>query len=104
MREPTSSSEAWELMEPERPASGTEALSVNISSNSNSDINRTAGGEHEHEHEPPDDAVSIEDVPPNGGYGWVCTASVFLINAHTWGLNSVSFVCPEHGFIYAALS
>ncbi|EMD01205.1 hypothetical protein BAUCODRAFT_29653 [Baudoinia panamericana UAMH 10762] len=26
--------------------------------------------------------------PPNGGYGWVCTACCGLINAHTWGLNS----------------
>jgi hypothetical protein len=31
-----------------------------------------------------------EDVPPDGGYGWVCTACLFLINAHTWGVNSVS--------------
>jgi hypothetical protein len=30
------------------------------------------------------------DVPPDGGYGWVCTACCFLINAHTWGVNSVS--------------
>lgn len=29
------------------------------------------------------------DVPPNGGYGWVCCAATFWINAHTWGLNSV---------------
>jgi hypothetical protein len=29
------------------------------------------------------------DVPPDGGYGWVCVACVFLINAHTWGVNSV---------------
>lgn len=29
-------------------------------------------------------------VPPNGGYGWVCVACVFLVNAHTWGLNFVS--------------
>ena len=29
------------------------------------------------------------DVPPNGGYGWICVACVFLINAHTWGINSV---------------
>ena len=37
-----------------------------------------------------------EDVPPDGGYGWVCCACVFLINAHTWGVNSVrhlSFPC-----------
>jgi len=32
----------------------------------------------------------IEDVPPDGGYGWVCTGCNFFINAHTWGLNSVS--------------
>ncbi|KKK18844.1 hypothetical protein P175DRAFT_0535272 [Aspergillus ochraceoroseus IBT 24754] len=31
---------------------------------------------------------SAEDVPPDGGYGWVCIASVFWINAHTWGINS----------------
>ncbi|KAL1857276.1 hypothetical protein Plec18167_004754 [Paecilomyces lecythidis] len=29
-----------------------------------------------------------EDVPPDGGYGWVCVACVFWINAHTWGVNS----------------
>ena len=29
------------------------------------------------------------DAPPDGGYGWVCVACVFLINGHTWGLNSV---------------
>ncbi|KAF1974946.1 MFS general substrate transporter [Bimuria novae-zelandiae CBS 107.79] len=29
-----------------------------------------------------------EDVPPNGGYGWVCVACIATINAHTWGLNS----------------
>ncbi|KAJ5280977.1 hypothetical protein N7478_006349 [Penicillium angulare] len=28
------------------------------------------------------------DVPPDGGYGWVCIACVFWINAHTWGINS----------------
>ena len=39
---------------------------------------------------PPPDAVAAEDVPPNGGYGWVCTGCVFMINAHSWGLNSVS--------------
>ncbi len=33
--------------------------------------------------------VQPVDVPPNGGYGWVCVACSALINAHTWGLNSV---------------
>lgn len=28
-------------------------------------------------------------APPDGGYGWVCVACVFWINAHTWGINSV---------------
>jgi MFS family permease len=31
---------------------------------------------------------SIVDVPPNGGYGWVCVTACATINAHTWGLNS----------------
>lgn len=33
-----------------------------------------------------------EEVKPpeiDGGYGWVCVVAVFLINAHTWGINSV---------------
>lgn len=30
------------------------------------------------------------DEPPDGGYGWVCVLCVFLINGHTWGINSVS--------------
>ena len=29
------------------------------------------------------------DSPPDGGYGWVCVGCVALVNAHTWGLNSV---------------
>lgn len=36
------------------------------------------------------------DVPPNGGYGWVCVACCFLINAHTWGLNSSYSVFLAH--------
>ena len=30
-----------------------------------------------------------KDEPPDGGYGWVCVACCALINAHTWGINSV---------------
>ncbi|KAK5097086.1 hypothetical protein LTS08_007106 [Lithohypha guttulata] len=40
--------------------------------------------------------VSQVDVPPNGGYGWVCTACVFLINAHTWGVNSAWGIFLSH--------
>lgn len=29
------------------------------------------------------------DVPPDGGYGWVCVACNFWINAHIWGVNGV---------------
>lgn len=29
-----------------------------------------------------------DDVPPDGGYGWVCVACNFFINGHTWGVNS----------------
>ncbi|KAH0592204.1 hypothetical protein MHUMG1_10060 [Metarhizium humberi] len=32
--------------------------------------------------------ATAEPVPPNGGYAWVCTFAVFLINANTWGINS----------------
>ncbi|KAL2211498.1 MFS general substrate transporter [Sarocladium strictum] len=34
--------------------------------------------------------------PPNGGYGWVCTACVSIINGHTWGLNSSYGVFLAH--------
>ncbi|KJZ76176.1 hypothetical protein HIM_04632 [Hirsutella minnesotensis 3608] len=34
--------------------------------------------------------------PPDGGYGWVCTACVATINAHTWGLNSSYGVFLAH--------
>ncbi|KAJ5929429.1 hypothetical protein N7454_006379 [Penicillium verhagenii] len=38
-------------------------------------------------HPDPDEKFK-HDVPPDGGYGWVCVACVFWINAHTWGINS----------------
>jgi hypothetical protein len=29
-------------------------------------------------------------LPPDGGYGWVCTACTFTINCFSWGMVSVS--------------
>lgn len=37
-----------------------------------------------------------EDVPPDGGYGWVCSVSLLFINAHTWGVNSVRELSASH--------
>ncbi|THC92539.1 hypothetical protein EYZ11_007992 [Aspergillus tanneri] len=43
--------------------------------------------------QPPNSGTNLEakyqqDALPDGGYGWVCVACVFWINAHTWGINS----------------
>jgi len=35
-------------------------------------------------------------TPPEGGYGWINVLTVFLINAHTWGLNSSYSVFLAH--------
>ncbi|KAH6673900.1 major facilitator superfamily domain-containing protein [Verticillium dahliae] len=40
--------------------------------------------------------TSIEPVPLNGGYAWVCTLCVFLVNSHTWGINSSWAVIMAH--------
>ncbi|KAH7403541.1 MFS transporter-like protein [Cadophora sp. MPI-SDFR-AT-0126] len=37
-----------------------------------------------------------DDVPPDGGYGWVVVICVSLINAHTWGINSSYGVFLAH--------
>jgi hypothetical protein len=44
----------------------------------------SAGEEQLREHIPAD------DVPPNGGYGWICVACTFGIMSQSWGLNAVS--------------
>ncbi|KXJ92559.1 major facilitator superfamily domain-containing protein [Microdochium bolleyi] len=38
----------------------------------------------------------IEDIPPDGGYGWIVTFCVFMANAHTWGINASWGVLLNH--------
>ena len=40
---------------------------------------------------------SSTDIPPDGGYGWVCVACGTIVNACTWGVNSVCSPVPETG-------
>jgi hypothetical protein len=37
----------------------------------------------------PEQAQPPAPIEIDGGYGWICVVCVFLINAHTWGINSV---------------
>lgn len=48
-----------------------------------------AGADTEHSQDRLHSAEEEGGVPPDGGYGWICVACVFWINAHTWGINSV---------------
>lgn len=36
------------------------------------------------------DGEEAEDVPPDGGYGWVCVACVHVMSGNAWGSLSVS--------------
>ncbi|KAH6719004.1 MFS transporter-like protein [Leptodontidium sp. MPI-SDFR-AT-0119] len=48
----------------------------------------------------PSDVQKPDDVPPDGGYGWVVVACVSLINGHTWGINSSYGVFLAHYLEY----
>ncbi|KAF2813301.1 uncharacterized protein BDZ99DRAFT_568524 [Mytilinidion resinicola] len=65
-----------------------------LGSASPDDKHAAAGSENGSEEERAE--VKREDVPPDGGYGWVCVAAIFCINAHTWGLNSSYGVFLAH--------
>lgn len=42
-----------------------------------------------------------ELVSVDGGYGWVCALAIFLINAHTWGVSTVSLPVKNEGKVHA---
>ena len=44
---------------------------------------------------------SFADVPPNGGYGWVCTFCAFMITVHTWGVSSAWGVLLAHFLLHS---
>jgi hypothetical protein len=58
--------------------------------NTESVLKNETGADTEHTQDRPYSAEGEVDVPPDGGYGWICVACVFWINAHTWGINSVT--------------
>ena len=60
---------------------------IDVSSNGGNDPSLE---DLEHHQCQPSGVEKAGDEPPDGGYGWVCVACCFWINAHTWGINSVS--------------
>ena len=59
-------------------------------SHNNSQVSSSSNGFQSHvpDHEPPAEKTTKIYEPPDGGYGWICVACSFFINAHTWGINS----------------
>jgi hypothetical protein len=46
-------------------------------------------------------AESFAGLPPNGGYGWVCTFCAFMITVHTWGVSSAWGVPLAHCLLHS---
>ncbi|KAL0935670.1 uncharacterized protein CTRU02_210261 [Colletotrichum truncatum] len=63
----------------------------NESESSLPENNQNLQQNREHEHISDDSQTITQDPPPvpDGGYGWIVTISVALINGHSWGISSV---------------
>ncbi|OJI90340.1 hypothetical protein ASPTUDRAFT_52214 [Aspergillus tubingensis CBS 134.48] len=44
----------------------------------------------------PEQTQSSAPIEVDGGYGWICVLCVFLVNAHTWGINRAYGVFLAH--------
>jgi hypothetical protein len=52
--------------------------------NSNEQLPNTTVQSHQHFEVP-----NIDQAPPDGGYGWICVISCWILNAFTWGVVAV---------------
>ncbi|KAL5119055.1 hypothetical protein ACEQ8H_002979 [Pleosporales sp. CAS-2024a] len=43
-----------------------------------------------------DNRITVDDEPPDGGYGWICVAACFANNAVTWGAVSAYGIYLSH--------
>jgi hypothetical protein len=75
------------------PSSPTDSAVANSPTSSFSSISKwSARGSDVTCASPTQDGVADIEPPPDGGYGWVCVLSCFLINAFSWGVVSVSYL------------
>lgn len=75
------------------PSSPTDSAAANSPTSSFSSISKwSARGSDVTCASPTQDGVADIEPPPDGGYGWVCVLSCFLINAFSWGVVSVSYL------------
>lgn len=64
-----------------------------------SNNNSTSGLAYHKPDDPPQDPelfAAVQDIPPDGGYGWVVCVCNLLVNAHTWGVNGAWGVFLAH--------